>query len=167
MVATWTEGSANPPERFHRRLIEALDFTDAELTALTGEAPEAEPTTETVETPELAEEPRARTEPESDPVPKPEPVPTSEPGPPPPRAAEPPAPRRRTMSAGRAIQEARRRKGWTTRELASAIHYRKSEVDSWEDDATVPWKFAVRAMADVLEFTDDEAAAVQDTVDDS
>jgi ribosome-binding protein aMBF1 (putative translation factor) len=158
MVAAWMDGSEEPPERFHRRLAETLEFTAAELAALTGqpitEAPPTEPVTEPV------------TEPES-PI---EPVTEPEPEPPPPRTGAEeasPAPRHPGMTAGRAIQEARRRKGWTTRELASAIHYRRSEIDSWEDDAAVPWKFAARAMTEILDFTDDETAAVERAVGDA
>jgi ribosome-binding protein aMBF1 (putative translation factor) len=87
-------------------------------------------------------------------APAPDPAPASDP------ASERPA-RRSAMSAGRAIQEARRRQGWTTRELASAIHYRHSEIESWEDDVASPWKFAVRSMVEVLDFTPEETAAVE------
>jgi len=162
MVAEWVAGSTEPPERFHRRLIEELEFTPEELAALTGEpvVVESEPVAveaeeELVEPKDIAAEPEVATaEPERDPEPPPAPEPASA-----------PATRGSGMSVGRAIQEARRRKGWTTRELASAIHYRRSEVESWEDGDAVPWKFAIRSMLEKLDFTDDEAAAVRDATD--
>jgi ribosome-binding protein aMBF1 (putative translation factor) len=36
MVASWLDGSVVPPDRLHRRLEEALEFTPAELAALKG-----------------------------------------------------------------------------------------------------------------------------------
>lgn len=132
LVAAWLDGSTQPPERFHRRLMESLDFTEEERAALTGRLPEPEPA-------------------------DPDAFVAALPPPQPPRTGF-------AMSAGRAIQDARRRKGWTTQELASAIHYTRHEVDSWEDDAEVPWKFAVRAMNEILEFTEEESAAVNATL---
>ena len=156
IVASWMDGSVEPPERFHRRLEEELEFTPEELAALKGVSA----------TPETAEPPKTR-----DPVAAPPPpVPPSTRAPAArepattPEAAPPPTSARRgsAMTSGRAIQEARRRKGWTTRELASAIHYSRNEIESWEDDVSEPWRFAIRAMNEVLDFTDEEADAVGD-----